>query len=165
MNFDASLQPNQGCKCSILQAPLEQSKFEIIDTWKHGSDVGRRYGALNGDCECCTALVGILIVLRILKPPCANTWRSSMCCTNCGVPILFHVLQLPAFNGSCLCAALLASSAIYALSPANSQTGCMATLRFVLIVSEVCTCSHVLDMFARSCTIAQGCVPQCVVQI
>ncbi|KAF5842359.1 hypothetical protein DUNSADRAFT_7673 [Dunaliella salina] len=30
-------------------APLEHEKLQVIDTWKHKADVGRKYGALNGD--------------------------------------------------------------------------------------------------------------------
>mmetsp|Transcript_13101 Transcript_13101/g.35676 ORF Transcript_13101/g.35676 Transcript_13101/m.35676 type:complete len:343 (-) Transcript_13101:289-1317(-) len=30
-------------------AQLDQDKLQIIDTWKHKADVGRKYGALNGD--------------------------------------------------------------------------------------------------------------------
>eukprot|EP00983_Pelagomonas_calceolata_P029944 937159-Pelagomonas_calceolata.AAC.1 len=32
-------------------AQLDQDKLQIIDTWKHKADVGRKYGALNGDCK------------------------------------------------------------------------------------------------------------------
>jgi len=41
------------CGATLLchQAQLDQSRFEVIDTWSHGADVGRKYGALNGDCE------------------------------------------------------------------------------------------------------------------